>query len=87
MSGIFGLAFGTHVLITGVEPDPVDPALLRVYVGPRYNWHYVLIEDADDQQRMLSAWGSLSAHVTMPIPPEGSVYVDEAHAKARAEAS
>ena len=27
--------------ITGIEPDPDHSQLLRVYVGPRYEWNYL----------------------------------------------
>lgn len=87
MSGLFGLLLGEHVLISGVEDDP-EPGLLRVYVGPRYDWTYVLVRDPEQQRKVRSAFAS-SMHLTMP-KPDGPIYVDEdgkAAARAASEAA
>ena len=71
---LFGLRAGSHVLIVGVEPDPEEPDLTRVYIDARYLCKYVLCsgESAESVRR---AWGSSGHHVTCPTPE--SYYVDD----------
>lgn len=73
MSDIIGMALGTHTLIVGVEQDPDEPDLTRVYVGARYLCRYVLVS-GDDAERAKRAWGS-SQHCTTPMPD--AYYVDD----------
>lgn len=76
------------VLITGVEDDPDEPGLLRVYVGARGGWNYVLVSDPADQESIRSAWGSTAKHLTTRLDPDAPIYHDadgKAAAKARAE--
>jgi hypothetical protein len=71
-----GMLLGDHVLITGVEDDPTEPDLLRVYIGPRYEWRYVLVGDPAEQEKVRRAWGYTLSHLTMARPDH--YYVDEA---------
>ena len=68
-----GLATGTHALIVGVEPDPDEPELTRVYLGSRHMCQYVLVS-GDSAESVKNAWNS-AHHVTAPWP--SSVYVDD----------
>lgn len=77
------LLFGTGVLVTGVEPDPDEEGLTRVYVGARYEWNYVLVAEPD-ATRIRQAFGSCH-HLTIP-KPEGYYHDAEAKAAARREA-
>jgi hypothetical protein len=74
VSGFFGMATGMHVLITGLADDPGGG--LRVYVGARYDGHYVICDDLGDIARIRSAWGSTASHVTMPKPPDEALHCD-----------
>jgi len=65
----------SSVLITDVCPDPDGG--VRVYVGPRWHGHYVVIEDLGSRIIINQAWqGGRNGHVTMPRPPAGKVYCE-----------
>lgn len=66
--------FFGQVLVTGVEED--ESGMLRVYVGPRFNWVYVLIENEDDKESIRRAWGS-HTHVLINKPEPDQLFVDE----------
>lgn len=66
MSGVFGLAMGTAVLVTGVEDDPEGG--VRVYFGHRSDHHYVFCTDPEGVETVRRAWGNQMGHVTMPKP-------------------
>lgn len=75
-------------LLTGVEDDPTGA--LRAYLGPRWKWLYILIEDEDTKEAFRRAWGGGAlGHVWLnPVPPPEAIHHDlEGRAKARAEAS
>lgn len=63
-----------QTLIVGVEDDPDEPGLLRVYIQARSLWRYVLVSDPAEQERVRRAWGS-SRHLFMPSPD--GFYTDE----------
>ena len=60
-------ALGLAVIVTGLEPDDEDPDLLRVYIGPRYHWRYVLVEDEDAKQQLRGAWGGLRPRLPQSV--------------------
>jgi hypothetical protein len=68
------LLTGNATLIVGVDTDPDEPDLTRVYINSRGLCQYVLVSgpSADEVRR---AWGS-GHKVTMPTPRE--YYVDDA---------
>ncbi len=62
------------VLITGgPDPDPENPGLFRVYVGPRYRWRYVLVgEDGAAEVRRAGN----GQHVVTVLPDDAVLYED-----------
>ncbi len=64
------------VLLTGVEPDPDEPEFDRVYVGPRYNWNYVLAKHGEVSLNF--------GHTYTVLDPNAKIYHD---AKGKAEAA
>lgn len=81
------LMFGGKSLIVGVERDPAEPELTRVYIDSRGLCRYVLVK-GDDAENVKRAWGGTSHHLMMPTPAE--VYVDDdqiARNRARVEAA
>ena len=74
-------SFSPHAtLITGVERDPEEPDLIRVYVGHRGNWNFVLTAD----ESIESEWNNSARHLFTEVPPDVPVYHDaEGKAAAR----
>lgn len=70
------LGYGTTRLVVGVEPDELEPHLLRVYIDARYRWTYVLVADTEDQRRVLGAWRN-EHHVYIPVPEGSPIYQDD----------
>lgn len=62
------------VLISGVESDPEEPDMFRVYVGPRYNWKYVLVS-GDEGLKVKREFHGSSRLVTV-LDPEAQIYQD-----------
>ena len=86
MMGAFGGLIGS-TLITGLEQDPDEPDMLRVYVGSRGNWNYVLAS-GDEADKVRRGWGR-GGHLTTDLPPDAVIYHDaagKADAKRRADA-
>lgn len=73
---VIGYAFGTSVLVVGVEPDPVEvdesgEPLTRVYIDARYLNRYVLV-NAVDGEAIRRAWGA--QHLVIDRPPADAIY-------------
>lgn len=66
------------VLVTGIEQDAEEPEFDRVYIGPRYEWRYVLTDHG--------AVKLGPQHNYTVLPDDVPVYVDE-EARYRARAS
>ena len=65
--------FSQHAtLITGVERDPEEPDLIRVYVGPRGNWNFVLTSDESVERE----WNNSVRHLFTEVPPGTPIYHD-----------
>lgn len=73
MSGI-DLMFGGKSLIVGVEQDPDETELTRVYIDSRGLCRYVLVK-GESAEAVKRAWGSTAHHLMMPTPAE--VYIDD----------
>jgi hypothetical protein len=70
---MLGYLLGLDVLIVGVEDDPDEPHLTRVYFAARYRGIYVLCE-GEDAERVKRVWRG-GQHVTMRKPgPDDPVY-------------
>jgi hypothetical protein len=67
--------FGRGVLVTGIEQDPDEPTMDRVYVGPRYYWRYVLV-DHDSMHT------NAMAHTITTLPEDIAIYQDREHCPA-----
>jgi hypothetical protein len=65
---VLGAIFG-NTLLSGVEPDPEEPDRDRVYVGPRYEWCYVLVDAGSVR---LNATG----HTFTTLPVGTPIYQD-----------
>lgn len=78
----FDLLFGGR-LIVGVEDDVEEPGLVRIYLDARYEWRYVLVDQAE-AEKVRYAWGGVN-HLTTRLPKGTPVYVDEAGKAAAAE--
>lgn len=63
-------------LIVGVETDPDDPMLTRVYLDARYQWCYILVA-GDDALAVERAWRGGAGHLTTRLRDGAAVYVDE----------
>jgi hypothetical protein len=63
------------VLITGIDPEPIEEGLVRVYVGPRYLWRFVLVDlaTAEDLRRQ---WGG-DQHLYADLAEDAVVYQGE----------
>ena len=72
---LFDLLAGKSTLITGVETDPDDPTMTRVYVGARSNWNYVLTS-GEDAEAVLRSWRQ-GGHTFTTLDPDAVVYHDE----------
>lgn len=57
------------VLLTGIEQDPDEPEFDRVYVGPRWEWKYVLVKHDTVH---LNAMG----HTFTTLAPDTPIYED-----------
>ena len=62
------------VLITGIDVDPDEPDMTRVYVGHRSDWKYVLV-DADTARMLRSEYGSCM-HLTTVLDRDAVIYHD-----------
>lgn len=69
-TGIGAFLHPDGVLLTGMEPDPEEADMDRVYVGPRYNWRYVLVKRG--------TFHLSEGHCAAVLPKNTPVYVDEA---------
>lgn len=70
---------GRSALIVGIEDDPDEPELLRVYVGHRGAWTFVLVSDPADQEAVRREWSDTTCHVLYAnLPADAPIYVDEA---------
>lgn len=72
--------FGPHSqLITGIQDDEDEGVpVLRVYVGPRYRGHYVLVSGPDIENVRRGWEGSSMEKLFLPVPPGSPVYQDDA---------
>lgn len=80
--GLFGLMAGTHTLLVGLE-DNGDGGL-RVYLKSRSEGLYALVYDEEAKAELLRGWGGYgaghgSSHITVPVPPPGCIYQEEAN--------
>jgi len=81
---IVGLFSG--VMVTGIEDDPDEYGLLRVYVGPRYNWNFVLAS-GNDAENVRGAWAG-GGHVSIRMRDDATIYHDpEGLARSRSVAA
>jgi len=71
---ILDALFGNAVIISGIKDHD---HCLQVYVGPRYNHHYVIVDNPDDMDTIRNAWGSTAHHITCPTPPPEALFSDD----------
>lgn len=75
---------GDATMVTGVED--MDDGALKVYVGPRYNGIYCIVDDEEGKAAVRRAWGQ-GGHVFTAMPPADALFQDEKPLQAEAEAA
>ena len=70
----FSIFDPSAVLVTGVESDPDEPDMTRVYVGPRYDWKYVLVSGDEALKVRREFHGS--THLVTVLDPEAQIFQD-----------
>ncbi len=58
---IVDIFLGRSFLITGIEDDPKGG--LRVYIGPRYESNFFIVEDDASIKQVRQKWGSGMGHL------------------------
>ena len=58
---ILDIFLGRAMLVTGIKDDPKGG--LRVYIGPRYEGNFFIVEDDASIKQVRQKWGSGTGHL------------------------